>query len=140
MHRFKKVENWHFSKGVSPWFLVKNWKFCPFLVFQQSSPEQSVLWPCRSKSSHFTRKKDRFKKSKFCIFLKGIVHDFSSNIRKFLLFCQQNSLKESGLWRSRWKTIYFIPEKRRFQKGEIWHFSKGVSPWFLVKNWKFCPF
>ena len=26
------------------------------------------------------------------------------------------------------------------KKAKIWHFSKGVSPWFLVKNWKFCTF
>ena len=140
MHRFKKVENWHFSKGVSPWFLVKNWKFCPFLVFQQSSPEQSVLWPCRSKSSHFTRKKDRFKKSKFCIFLKGIVHDFSSNIRSFCFFVSKIVWKKVVCDVLDGKLSILYQKNVDFKKAKIWHFSKGVSPWFLVKNWKFCPF
>ena len=26
------------------------------------------------------------------------------------------------------------------KKAKIWHFSKGVRLWFLVKNWTFCPF
>ena len=39
----KKMENWHFSKGVSPWFLVKNWNFCSCVVFQKNSPKQVFL-------------------------------------------------------------------------------------------------
>ena len=27
-----------------------------------------------------------------------------------------------------------------FKKSKLFHFSKGVSPWFLVKFWKFCSF
>ena len=26
------------------------------------------------------------------------------------------------------------------KKSKLFHFSKGVSPWFLVKFWKFCSF
>ena len=34
--KVKKVENWDFSKGVSPWFLVKNLEFSIFLFLAQS--------------------------------------------------------------------------------------------------------
>ena len=28
--KFKKSKNWHFSKGVNPWFWSKNGHFCNF--------------------------------------------------------------------------------------------------------------
>ena len=34
--KVKKVKNWDFSKGVSPWFLVKNLEFSIFLFLAKS--------------------------------------------------------------------------------------------------------
>ena len=78
---FKKSKNWYFSKGVSPRFLMKNWKCYPF-----------------------------------CFLAKTVQNK---------VFCD--------------------PEDRNLQnmdlkKSKSLHFSKGVSPRFLMKNWKFCPF
>ena len=36
-HKVKKVENWDFSKGVSPWFLVKNLKIFHLFIFGKIS-------------------------------------------------------------------------------------------------------
>ena len=30
--QFEKSKNWHFSKGVNPWFRSKNGHFCNFFV------------------------------------------------------------------------------------------------------------
>ena len=35
--KVKKAENWDFSKGVSPWFLVKNLKVLHFFIFGKIS-------------------------------------------------------------------------------------------------------
>ena len=35
--KVKKVENWDFSKGVSPWFLVKNLKFFHLFIIVKIS-------------------------------------------------------------------------------------------------------
>ena len=39
--RFKKSKNWHFSKGVKPWFLSKNGHFSNF--FLEKLPTESAL-------------------------------------------------------------------------------------------------
>ena len=35
--KIKKVKNWDFSKGVSPWFLVKNLKFFHLFIIVEIS-------------------------------------------------------------------------------------------------------
>ena len=37
--KVKKVENWDFSKGDSPWFLVKNLKFFHLFIFGKMREE-----------------------------------------------------------------------------------------------------
>ena len=41
--KFKKSKNWHFSKGVNPWFWFKNSYFSTFFFFRQYSPGK-CLW------------------------------------------------------------------------------------------------
>ena len=37
--KFKKSKNWHFSKGVNPWFWSKNGHFCNFFFFGNIAQE-----------------------------------------------------------------------------------------------------
>ena len=37
--KFKKSKNWHFSKGVNPWFLSKNGHFSNFLFLRNIAHE-----------------------------------------------------------------------------------------------------
>ena len=39
----KKSKNWHFSKGVNPWFWSKNGHFFNFFFFRQYRPEKCLL-------------------------------------------------------------------------------------------------
>ena len=43
----KKLKNWHFSKGVNPWFWSKNGPFCNFFFCRQYRPEKCLLWYSR---------------------------------------------------------------------------------------------
>ena len=40
--KFKKSKNWHFSKGVNPWFWSKDGHFCNFF-FRQYRPEKCLV-------------------------------------------------------------------------------------------------
>ena len=40
---FKKLKNWHFSKGVNPWFWSKNGHFSNFCFFKQYNPGKCLL-------------------------------------------------------------------------------------------------
>ena len=46
--KFKKSKNWHFSKGVNPWFRSKNGHFSNFL-FRQYRWGKCLLWYSRTK-------------------------------------------------------------------------------------------
>ena len=48
--KFKQSKNWHFSKGVNPWFCSKIGHFAIFFFFRQCRPGKCVLW-------YFTTKK-----------------------------------------------------------------------------------
>ena len=37
--KFKKLKNWHLSKGVNPWFWSKNGHFCKFFFFRNRGRE-----------------------------------------------------------------------------------------------------
>ena len=41
--KVKKVENWDFSKGDSPWFWSKIWKFSIFLFLAKSETKMSLM-------------------------------------------------------------------------------------------------
>ena len=40
--KLKKSKIWYFSKGVSPWFFVKNFKIFPCFYFWQNQPAKCV--------------------------------------------------------------------------------------------------
>ena len=46
--KFKKSKNWHFSKGVNPWFWSKN-AILPTLFFRQYRPGKCLLRYSRTK-------------------------------------------------------------------------------------------
>ena len=47
--KFKKSKNWHFSKGVNPWFWSKNGHFSNFFFFRQYRPRKCLLWYSRTR-------------------------------------------------------------------------------------------
>ena len=42
--KFKKSKNWHFCKGVNPWFWPKNGHFSNFFFFLSNIGQQNVFY------------------------------------------------------------------------------------------------
>ena len=47
--KFKESKNWHFSKGVNPWFWCKNANLSNLFFFRQYRPGNCLLWYSRTK-------------------------------------------------------------------------------------------
>ena len=70
-HKVQKVQNWHFSKGVNPWFLSKNGHFSNF--FLGSIGKENVFYDIlEPKNTFLGYKNTKFKKSKTRYFFKGV--------------------------------------------------------------------
>ena len=84
--KFKKSKNWHFSKGVNPWFWSKNGHFCPFF-FLGNVPQENVFYDIVERKNAFLGYKDKkFKKSKNWHFSKAINPWFWSKYCNFFNF------------------------------------------------------
>ena len=86
--KFKKSKNWHFSKGVNPWFWSKNCHFSNFFFLRQYRPEKCVLWSSRTKKllSRLKKRKRGSKSRKIEIFPNGLNPGFFSKIEIFPTF------------------------------------------------------
>ena len=83
---FRKTKNWHFSKGVNPWFWSKNDNFSNFffLVIEARKISFTIL---QNKKTPFQAIKTRSSKSqKIDIFPKGLTHGFSPKMAIFRTF------------------------------------------------------
>ena len=69
--KFKKSKNWHFYKGVNPWFWPKNGHFFNFFLcnLAQENVFNDNLEP---KNAFLIYKNKKFKKSKNWHFFKGV--------------------------------------------------------------------
>ena len=70
--KFKKSKNWHFTKGVNPWFWSKNGHFSN-LFFLGNIGKENVFFDVRErKNANVGYKNKKFKKSKNWHFSKGV--------------------------------------------------------------------
>ena len=72
---FKKSKNWHFSKGVNPWFCSKNGHFSNFLFLGNTGQEieENFFYDILERKNAFLGNKNKkFKKSKSWHFSKGV--------------------------------------------------------------------
>ena len=84
--KFKKSKNWHFSKGVNPWFWSKNGLFVK-LFFLGNIGKKNVFDNIQERKNSFLGYKNKkFKKSKSWHFSKGVNPWFWSNNSHFLNF------------------------------------------------------
>ena len=69
-NKFEKSKNWHFSKGVNPWFWSKNGRFSNFFFFGNISQE-NVFYDILERKNHFLGdKNNKFEKSKKLTFFQ----------------------------------------------------------------------
>ena len=62
--KFKKLKNWHFSKGVKPWFWSKNGHFSKLFFLGNRGKENVFYDILQRKNSFLGYKNKKFKKSK----------------------------------------------------------------------------
>ena len=90
--KFKKSKNWHFCKGVNPWFWSKNGHFSNFFFFRQYRPGKCLYDVPKRKNAFPGFKTKKFKKSKkIDIFPKWLTHDFGIKIGIFRTFFLKQS-------------------------------------------------
>ena len=76
--KFKKSKNWHFSKGVNPWFWSKNGHFSNFFFLGNIEQENVFYDILERKNACLGYKNKKFKKSKNWNFSKGVNPRFWS--------------------------------------------------------------
>ena len=70
-YKNKKFKNWHFCKGVNPWFWSKIGHFSNFFL-RQYRPGKCLLRYPRTKKPFLSYKNNKFKKVKNWHFCKGV--------------------------------------------------------------------
>ena len=85
--KFKKSKNWHFCKGVNPWFWSKNGHFSNFYFLGNICQENVFYDILERKSVFLDYKNNKFKKSRNWHFSKEVNPWFwSKNGQFFQLF------------------------------------------------------
>ena len=101
--KFKKSKNWHFCKGVNPWFWSKNGHFSAF--FLGNIGQKNSFYDFLERKNAFLRDKNNtFKKSINWDFSKGVKAWFwSKNGQFYNFFLRQYRPRKCLLWYSRTK-------------------------------------
>ena len=84
--KFKKSKNWHFSKGVNPWFWSKNGHFSTFFFLGNIGQENILNDILERKNAFLGYKNKKFKQSKNWHISKGINPWFCSKNGHFSKF------------------------------------------------------
>ena len=133
--KIKKSKNWHFSKGVSPWFWSKIGHFST-LFFLFNIGQENVFYDILERKNAFLGyKNNKLKKSKNWHFSKGVSPWFWSKIGHFstLFFLGNIGLENVFYDILERKNAFLGCKNKKLKKSKNWHFSKGVSPWFWSK-------
>ena len=159
---FKKSKNWHFFKGVNPWFWFKNGHFSNFFLgnigqenvfydiverrnaflgdnlsfFQGVNP---WFWFKNEKEQMLDQKIEVCKTSEKSNSLIGLIHGFCQKIELVTMrIVWANQGKKDRFFNILDRKEYFLEQKREFSKMcKKSKFFNGVSPWTLSKKRSF---
>ena len=139
---FKKSKNWHFSKGVNPWFWSKNGYFSNFFNLWKIGQKNAFYDILGRKNAFLGYKNKKSKKWKNWHFIKGVNPWFWSKNGHFSnFFFLGNIGQENVFYNILERNNDFLGYKnKKFKKSKNCHFSKGVNPWFWCKNGHFSNF
>ena len=93
--KVKKSKNWHFSKGVTPWFWSKIWKFSIFFTIGKISQQNTFDNILERKKVFLDSKIGKYKKvEELGFFQRGLVYGFSQKFEIFFfLFLAKSNRK-----------------------------------------------
>ena len=139
--KFKKSKNWHFLKGVNPWFWSKNVHFLKLFVLGNLGKENVFYDILERKNAFLGYNNKKLKKSKNWHFSKRLNPWFWSKIGHFSYFFLGNKDQENVFYDILERKNAFSGYKnKKFKKSKNWHFSKGVNPWVWSKYGHFSNF
>ena len=129
---FKKSKNWHFSKGVNPWFCSKIGHFSIFFFLGNIGQENVFYDILERKNAFLGNKNKKFKKSKTWHFCKGVNPWFCSKIGHFSIFFFLGNIGQENVFYDilERKNAFLGNKNKKFTKSKNLHFSKVVNPWF----------
>ena len=84
--KLKKSKNWHFSKGVNPWFWSKNGHFSNFFFLGNIGQENVFYDILERKTAFYNIKIRSSKRRKINIFAKVLTHGFGQKMAIFPTF------------------------------------------------------
>ena len=140
--KFKRSKNWHFSKGVNPWFWSKNGHFSNFFFLGNINQENAFYIILERKNFFLGYKNKKFKKSKNWHFSIGVNPWFwfkNANFPTFFFLGNINLENAFYIILER-KNVFLGYKNKKFKNSKNWHFSKGVKSWFWSKNGHFSYF
>ena len=140
--KFKNSKNWHFSKGVNPWFSLKNSHFSNF-KFLGNKGQENVFYDIRErKNASLGYKKKNFKNSKNWHLSKGVNSWFWSKNGHFFKFPFLANIGQENVFYDilEHKNFFLDYKNKKVKHSKNWHFLKGVNPWFWSKNGHFSDY
>ena len=140
--KFKKLKNWHFSKGVNPWVWSKHGHVLK-LFFLINISQEKVFYDILERKTPFKDiKTKRSKSRKIDIFRKWLTHGFCLKMAIFEPFLLRQYRQGKCLLRySSTKKRHFYAIKTRSSKSrKIDIFPKGLTHAFSQKLAVFQPF
>ena len=132
----KKSKNWHFTKGVNPWFWSKNGYFSNFFFLGNIGQENVFYDILERKNTFLFYKNMKSKKSKNWHFSKGVNPWFWSKNGHFSSFVFSGNIGQPSVFYHilERKNAFLGYKKKYFKQSKNLHFFKGVNPWFWSKN------
>ena len=140
--KFKKSKNWHFCKGVNPWFWSKNGHFSNFFFLVNIGEENVFYDILEGKNPFLGYKNKKFKKWKNWHFWKGVNPWFWSKNGHFSDFFFLGNIGQEDVFYDilEPKNTFLGYKNKKFKKSKNWYFCKEVNPWFRSKNGHFSNF
>ena len=150
--KFKKSKNWHFSRGVNPWFFPKNGNFSNVFFLGNIGQENVFFDILKRKNAFVGFKNKKLKIRKIDTSPKGFTHGlcpkmaiiptcFFKQYRQGKCLLRYFTTKKVF---SRLENVFYhILERKKafvgyknkkFKESKNCHFSKGGKPWFWSKN------
>ena len=122
--------------------LVQKWPFFQDFFFRQYRPGKCLSRYSRAKNAFLGYKNNKFKKSKNWHFSKTVNPWFwSKNSHFSKVFFLGNIGQENVCYNILERKNAFLGYKnKKYKTSKNWHFSKGVNPWFRLKNGHFSKF
>ena len=128
----KKSKNWHFSKGVNPWFWSKNGHFSTFFLLGNIRQKNFFYVILDRKNALLGYKKKKFKKSKNWHFSKRVNLWFSSKNGHYsnLFFLNNIGLENVFYDILEGKNAFLGDKNKRDKNSNNWHFPKRLTHGF----------